>query len=70
MEKPVQSALSQYTEPGTRKSSGKSVVFLSSGQDFADRRRSRRPGMPGLPQAGEPSTGPPASLMTCVPVFL
>ena len=66
---PVQSALAQYTEPGTRWATGsdtRSAVFAIMAAIF----ELLHGKVPLAPHDGLPSAGPPASYTTCVPVFL
>src|SRR3989440_47305 len=66
---PVQSALAQYTEPGTRWATGtdtRSAVFAI----MAAMLELLHGKVPLAPHDGLPSAGPPASYTTCVPVFL
>src|SRR2546429_3362155 len=66
---PVQSALAQYTEPGTRWAMGsdtRSAVFAI----MAAMLELLHGKVPLAPHDGLLSAGPPASYTTCVPVFL
>src|SRR5207249_9952046 len=66
---PGQSALAQYTEPGTRRATGtdtRSAVLAIMAAMF----ELLHGKVPPAPHAGLPSAGPPASYTTCVPVFL
>src|SRR6266403_1083453 len=68
-EAPSQSAVAQYTAPGTRSTEGTgtcSAVFAS----LLPILEFPHGAVPPPVHAGLPSAGPPASYTTCVPVFL
>src|ERR1700730_13684872 len=71
---PVQSALAQYSAPGTRRAVGSEIVstVLARFLALVDVPRAAEPAHGCEPPqvVSDPSAGPPTSYTTCVPVFL